>query len=331
MIGSEFSSTGGNPANGQSVSLTPTSDGLGYWILTSTGRVFAYGDATLFGLPNGAPVYNTSTLGSAAELVATPDGKGFWIITSIGRVLNFGDAIWFGSEFSQTGGNPAYGKVAGMVATPDGKGYLVTTSTGRVFNYGDATWFGSTGGSTTGGATVGIALASQPPLQGVTAIAAGGGHTCALLSGGTVECWGENDYGQLGDGTSSGPQTCNGYACSTTPVAVTGLTGVTSIAAGGGHTCALLSGRTVECWGENEYGQLGDGTSTGPQTCYPDACSTTPVAVTGLTGVIAISAGSGHTCALLSGGTVECWAYNYFGELGNGTTTNSDVPVSVWA
>jgi alpha-tubulin suppressor-like RCC1 family protein len=122
---------------------------------------------------------------------------------------------------------------------------------------------------------------------------------CALLSGGTVECWGYN----IGNGTST---LCNGTnVCSSTPTAVSGLSGATAISVGGQSACALLSGGTVECWGN------------------------TPVAVSGLSGATAISVGGQSACALLSGGTIECWGSNDEGQLGNGTTTNSSTPVAV--
>jgi alpha-tubulin suppressor-like RCC1 family protein len=112
------------------------------------------------------------------------------------------------------------------------------------------------------------------------------------------------------------------------PVRVTGLTGVTAITAGYEHTCALLSGGTVDCWGWNDHGQLGDETST---YFYNDApYFPTPVEVSGLTGVMAISStGDVHTCALLIRGAVECFGQNYWGELGDGTTTDSSTPVQV--
>jgi alpha-tubulin suppressor-like RCC1 family protein len=171
--------------------------------------------------------------------------------------------------------------------------------------------------------------------SGVTAISAGIGagsaHACALTSSGEVECWGANNQGQLGDGTASGPESCPGSPCSTTPVGVSGLTGgVTAISVGGAHACALTSSGEVKCWGANNQGQLGDGTASGPESCGGSPCSTTPVGVSGLTsGVTAISAGDEHTCALMSAGEVKCWGRNYDDQLGDGTQEVKTTPVAV--
>jgi alpha-tubulin suppressor-like RCC1 family protein len=102
-------------------------------------------------------------------------------------------------------------------------------------------------------------------------------------------------------------------------VGVTGLTGVTAIATGEDHTCALRSTRIVECWGNNNDGQLGDGSTTH---------STVPVAVR-LIRVTVITAGRYQTCAVQSTGTAKCWGNNVAGQLGDGSTTNSPVPVAV--
>lgn len=166
-----------------------------------------------------------------------------------------------------------------------------------------------------------------PGLTGAIAIAPGDTHTCALVSGGSVKCWGLNQNGQLGIGTSSVPQTCNlgggtALACSTTPATVSGLTGATAIVASADFTCVIISGGTVECWGINSSGQLGTGNSGGPGTCYASSsCSTTPIAVPGLNGVTALALGNSFACAVVSGGSVKCWGDNSAGQLGTGTLT----------
>jgi alpha-tubulin suppressor-like RCC1 family protein len=148
---------------------------------------------------------------------------------------------------------------------------------------------------------------------------------CALLVSGGVDCWGDNSSGELGDGTATGPETCPfGDPCSTTPVSVSGIADATQIATGGLQSCALLADGTVECWGDNEYGELGIGTASGPDSCSGDPCATTPVAVSGISKATQIAAGGSETCALLVGGTVDCWGDNGEGELGDGTSTGPE-------
>jgi alpha-tubulin suppressor-like RCC1 family protein len=161
----------------------------------------------------------------------------------------------------------------------------------------------------------GATSASDCVPNPVTQIGAGAFHTCALLPAGTVECWGYNVNGQLGNGVSGS----NAY--SSIPVAVTGLSGVTQIAVGGGHTCALLSDATVRCWGSNSTGQFGNGSTTG---------SSTPVPVPGISGVRQIAAGAGFTCVLLTDGTVRCWGNYLYGQLGNGQVAPDQPDVPWW-
>ena len=153
--------------------------------------------------------------------------------------------------------------------------------------------------------------APGPDQLTADAVTTGWEHTCALRSDGTVQCWGNNRWGQLGDGSTMERHT---------PVAVDGLTGAVAVTAGRGHTCALREGGTVACWGDNEWGQLGDGTTAERRT---------PVAVDGLTDAVGVAAGPAHMCALREGGSVACWGDNQWGQLGDGTTADHHTPVAV--
>jgi alpha-tubulin suppressor-like RCC1 family protein len=104
---------------------------------------------------------------------------------------------------------------------------------------------------------------------------------------------------------------------------VAGIDSATAVASGSDHTCALLAGGTVACWGANNRGQLGDGTYTMNRP--------TPVAVSGLTGAVAIAGGFAHTCAVVTGGTVKCWGDNYWGQLGldPDLVQTSAIPVTI--
>jgi len=178
-----------------------------------------------------------------------------------------------------------------------------------------------------------------PNLSEVVQLATGGNASCVLRGDGTVWCWGSNNVGQLGIGSTVGPFICAGptqppfdIPCAPVPVPGPDLPGVVELAAGGRHMCALLAEGTVACWGANDFGQLGIGAAVGPETCYagwlswPVACSTAPVLVPNLEGVVAIGAGAEHTCAVLADGSVRCWGYNVFGQIGNGSTIDAHRP-----
>ena len=170
-----------------------------------------------------------------------------------------------------------------------------------------------------------IPQAAVAQQGGAASIAAGNAHSCALENG-RAYCWGENDYGQLGDG---------GTADSSVPVAVDtrgALAGktLTQISAGGGgglDTCALASTGAAYCWGSDYDGALGDGSSDGASSAVP-----VPVDAGGALAsrrLTQISTGSDGACALDAGGTAFCWGQNDFGELGDGGTASSAVPVAV--
>ena len=147
----------------------------------------------------------------------------------------------------------------------------------------------------------------------IDAVALGEGHSCALTAAGQVYCWGGNEFGELGDGTR---------ADRTSPTPVDTLPGdVVAIAAGGYHTCALRATGTVLCWGDNIYGQAG-------QPGFDDELL--PAVVNGLAGPVdAIEAGESFTCALLAGGSVQCWGDNFEGQLGDGSFTERYSPSEV--
>jgi alpha-tubulin suppressor-like RCC1 family protein len=138
----------------------------------------------------------------------------------------------------------------------------------------------------------------------------GGQHACVVHSDASVSCWGLNNVGQLGDGTTTNQNT---------PVPIPGLTGVSKLAVGSQVMCALLNDETVKCLGSNWRGTVGNGTfghATTPQN-------------TGLTGVKDLSLSASTACAVLANGTVRCWGDNSGGQVGDGTTTDRNTPTEV--
>lgn len=208
------------------------------------------------------------------------------------------------------------------------------------------------------------AAQADPSVWEVSSISAGLLHSCAVNDGGAW-CWGSNEHGQLGDGSI--------LTTRSRPVVVSGLSdGVAKISAGVAHTCAITTEARVRCWGNNDYGQLGDGTTStrlepvdvqgladpiedlaagylhtcalttaGGVWCWGGAgedqlgsadaiameYSSTPIAVEGLpSGVVAIAAGAVHTCALTSQGETWCWGDDGSGQLGDGSGLSTSAP-----
>jgi alpha-tubulin suppressor-like RCC1 family protein len=164
------------------------------------------------------------------------------------------------------------------------------------------------------------------PLLNVVQVVAGEYHTCALLANRQVRCWGAGDSGQIGNGETDDQP----YPTTVRNVGDTGpLQNVVRISAESYGACALLANGQVRCWGDDDYGQLGNG--------GPKETSSLPVVVKGvggvgaLTNIASLSGGYDTNCAVTRGGQGRCWGYNTYGGLGNGSTSDTTVPVPVRA
>ncbi len=174
------------------------------------------------------------------------------------------------------------------------------------------------GRNTVGSLGDGTSVASNVLVQvsglgsGVAKISAGvNNFSCAVLNDGTGRCWGNDGNGQLGNGQFA--------TTSSTPTVVSGLSNAVDVVTGDDFACALISDGTVSCWGNNLFGQLGNGTNTSSQS---------PVQVSGVTGATRLFAGNRSACAIVANGNLRCWGWNVHGILANGTTNNSNVAVA---
>lgn len=276
---------------------------------------------------------------------------------------------WGLNENGQIGDGSSSSRASGTVS---GLSRAVEITAGRVHTCalivdGTAQCWGANGSGELGDNTTTGRNVPAPVSQLTQAIAleAGLNHTCALRADGSVRCWGLNTNGQLGDGTA--------FQRLDASRAVVGLNNAVAIAVGFRHTCALDSAGTARCWGANDFGQLGNGTTnpsltpssatgvsgtigargivtglsftcarrgTGAVACWgldangqlgngdPLANLSTPGVVTGLNDAVALASGDSHVCALRSNGTVACWGDNSSGEVGGGTT-NRPAPIAV--
>ncbi len=287
--------------------------------LTSSGGVQCWGENVSGSLGNGTTTTTATPVGVSglsSGISAVTTGGGFSCALTTGG----GVKCWGGNTNGQLGNGTTTtsttpvdvtGLSSGATAITAGGTHVCALTTGGGVKCWGNNFAGAVGDGTTNDRYVPVDVTGL--TSGVTAITAGGSHTCALTTTGGVKCWGYNEAGELGNGTTA-------YA--TTPVDVTGLTsGVTAIDAGGSQTCALTTAGGVKCWGYNTAGQLGNGTTTEAHT---------PVDVTGLSsGVARINIGAYQSCAVTSVGGIKCWGQNSYGQLGNGGTTNSSTPVDV--
>ena len=294
-----------NDAGGAHTCAVTTSGGAKCWGWNQFGQLGV-------GNTNGSNVpVDVSGLTSGVSDIAL--GTWHTCATTSSGVKCWGDSSFgqLGNALTATQTTPAgvIGLEGGALGVTTGRDHSCALLSANSIKCWGSNFSGELGDGTTIGRLSPTAVIS---LTGsVSAISAGGEHSCALLTNGGIDCWGDNYAGQLGNGLAINH---------TTPTDVTGLaSGVTGVALGSYHVCALANGG-VKCWGDNGFGQLGAGT----------IITSTPVEVSGLsTGVTAIDAGTLHTCALTDGGGVKCWGDNRSGQLGDGTTTNQFTPIDV--
>ena len=257
---------------------------------------------TTTGLPPGLSLSATGVL-TGTPTVKTPPGA----YTSITVVASYKNVKGEQSYQLMVGGQPV---PVSQIATGAWHSCAVTSAGGVLC------WGLNSSGQLGNGST----SDSRSPVQvsglasGVASVSVGMFHSCAVTKDGVALCWGSNSYGQLGDGYTSVQRT--------TPYTVTGLSsGVASISTRHQHNCALTTSGAVRCWGANESGQLGEGTTTQRNS---------PAPVSGLSsGVSAIGVGDTHSCALTTAGIIKCWGANNAGQLGDGTWTQRLTPVAV--
>lgn len=293
-------------------SIAVRHDGTVFGWGLNTGRQLADGTTTSRPLP--------VATGGITGVTAISVGSNFTLARlSDGRVTAWGSPVSGRLGNGNTGLTPTWPVfVTGIttaVAVEAGESHALA-----VLADGTARGWGTNGAGQVGDGTSGTDRTTPVVVSGLTALAsvsAGGGYSLAVKTDGTAWSWGSNQFGQLGTGNTT---------ARTTPGAVTGVTGVTAVAAGGSTSYFLLSDGTVRSVGLHNSnglttGMLGDGSSVGMVT--------TPVTVSGLTSVTQIAAGQSHALALKSDSTVWAWGENGLGQLGVGSTTDSNVPVPV--
>jgi alpha-tubulin suppressor-like RCC1 family protein len=259
-----------------------------------------------------APAFNQISAGNLHSCGVATDGTGYcWGPQAFGEL---GDGT-----FGETRNAPA--PIAGGLQFSQVR--AGTTHSCGLTTEGRAYCWGENSLGQLGDGTAPAGHNTPVPVAGTrrfTQILVGFRHSCALTASGAAFCWGENEHGQLGTGSKTGPQVCQGVACSVRPVRVAGTHVFRQIRPGGEHTCGLDDNHRYFCWGENVFGQLGDGTLT-PRL--------TPVPVVGGRTFSQVSAGGMHTCAVTSTHVAFCWGRNATGQLGDGSTTRRLRPTRV--
>ena len=298
--------------------VTSLSAGLEHTCAVSRGAVFCWGENNYGALGLG------STLQSSVGIRASFRDLGA-SVTQVAAGQNFSCAVrggeawcWGENRFGSLGnGSTTSAREPSRVTGLNGQVNQVAagfqhacalTSSG-VYCWG-RNHRGQSGNGTTTKSSSAILVSGLPGIP--SRIDAAGDSSCALMGGGALYCWGDNFKGELGDGQASGGQ-------SASPVLVTGFgTGVTDFSMGSDHVCAISAGQ-LSCWGDNEFGQLGDGSQTRRNV---------PTPISGQSWV-GVAAGGLHSCAWQNSGALFCWGKNAQGQLGTGSSTDAFSPAEV--
>ena len=285
-------------------------------------------------------ITGTNFILKSKKIMQTVNGNGYSLALSADSTIY----TWGRNEYGQLGngvtatnspvpvavktaGTPMKGKTIVQISAKVWYA-LALASDGTVYSWGFNSW-GQLGNGTTGTANnasspVAVKTAGTP-MEGKTIVqvAAGATHSLALATDGTIYAWGKNEYGQLGnDSTTNSPVP---VAVKTAGTPMEGKT-IIQIHAGYEHSLALASDGTVYAWGRNNSGQLGKNDATDAH--IPAAVQTLGTPMAGKV-IVQLAAGNSQSMALASDGTVYTWGWNQYGQLGNGTTTNSRIPVAV--
>ncbi|HEY1958873.1 MAG TPA: hypothetical protein VGH28_24845 [Polyangiaceae bacterium] len=311
----------------------PTYVGLGEdfsCAVTAAGGAYCWGDGFEGQLGNGIEDEQTSPVQVPGVNNAVRIDGGYdqtCVQLGSGQLLCFGGNTYGevgNGDNSQANQDQPFSVIgSGVASTSAGTGNTtcvsLTDGTARCWGEGDTGQIGDGAELQNNVSPVTVLKAASTTLTNVKSVAVGGIHSCAVLNDGTVWCWGDDTFSELGDGKAVEQdypiQAAKGV-----------ISTATAVAAGGdafgdyAHTCVLTSAGAVYCWGSNDYGQIGNGNTTTPVT--------TPYEVF-TSGVVGIAAGEIHTCAYKSDGTVWCWGYNGSGQLGIGNTKNKSSPVQV--
>ena len=295
-------------------------------LILGDGSVWCWGDNAFGQLGNG-----TKTSSAVPTPVTLPAGRTAVAITagSFHSCAIFDDgtaACWGANHVGQLGnGTNVESTVPVLVLLASGRTAMAITAddihTCAIFDDGVATCWGDNDHGELGNGSNDDSNVPVPVLlpagRSATAISSSDLHTSAILDDGSVVAWGTNQAGQLGTGTST--SSVNEPIAVPLPAARSAV----AIATGAIHGCALLDDDTATCWGTNQFGQVGNG-STMTSPVRP-----TPVLLPSGETAIAIAAGGSHACAILADGASVCWGRNSSGQLGDATNDNSNIPISV--